>query len=692
MTRSRRAILALTILAALCRLVPATAQIDPSRVMTIGQNAILFKDYVLAIQYFNTAIRVDSTDARPYYWRAVAKYSLGDVRGAEEDASKTIERNAFIYEAYYLRALARHTMGQDSLALADYDVVLGNNPDNRGALHNSAVLFTSMKDSISARRVLDHLQRYYPDYAEGYVIDGGLQLQRGDTVAAQGLFEKALALSPSLTNAHLSMADIAYNKGEYATAEGYLDKAIRVDANEPLLFTNRALIRYQQNNMRGAMSDYTTAVELDPSNLIARYNRALLRTQVGELNGALEDFSRVVLLQPDNYFAIFNRALVANELGNFLLAKSDLTKIIERYPTFVPAFSERARAHMGLGETLEAKQDNYIAGKMMYDPATRRQAEEQQKQMSELQKEQADEEGMYEANGRRRVRDERDDNIRKFRLLVYNSRQKGYNELYAEAEKGGIRGRVQDREMPVEPMPLFSLSYYMVEQAQPRLGTERDYSGDLVLPAGEQKIYVTNDLPAINQQQFDYHMNRIDSFPKMKEQDLFALAMDQVMVSDHAAAVTTLTKVIESHPTQPDAYLQRGVSRIKDFMNREMVRNSQLDLGVDVPKADLSQDYILKKAAFDASIADFSKVLDLVPNYLPALYNLAYAHYQMGQYHEAIETLSELILQEPSFGDAYFARGLSYYAIGEKEKGDRDMSRAGTLGVFNSYNIIKRMQ
>lgn len=680
----------MTTLLVVCHLLPAHAQIDPTRVMTIGQNAILFKDYVLAIQYFNTAIRVDSTSARPYYWRAVAKYSLGDVKGAEQDASVSIGRNPFIYDAYYLRALTRHTLGEDSLALQDYKVVLADNPDNRGALHNAAVLYTSMKDSLSARRLLDHLHRYHPDYADGYLIDGGLRLQQGDTIAAQGLFEKALTLSPTLTNAHLSMADIAYSRHEYRKAEDYLDKAIRINANEPILYTNRALIRYQQNNMRGAMGDYTMAVELDPNNLIARYNRALLRTQVGELNGALDDFSRVVMLQPDNYFAIFNRALVANELGSYTLAKSDLTKIITRYPTFVPAFAERARANMGLGQTLEAKKDNYLASKMMYDPATRRKAEQQQKEMSELLKEDA--ENMYAEGGARQVRDERDDNIRKFRLLVYNSREKGYNELYAEAEEGGIRGRVQDREMPVEPMPLFTLSYYMKEEAQPRLGKERDYSGELHLPTSDRKIYVVNDLPVLNQLQFDYHMSRIDSFPQMREQDFFALAMDQVMVSDHAAAVSTLDRVIGERSDQPDAYLQRGVSRIKDFINKETVRHTQIDLGVDVSKADLSKDYLLRKAAYTASIEDFRKVLDLVPGYLPALYNLAYAYYGMGQYHEAISTLSDLIIRDPSFGDAFFARGLAYYATGDKEKGDEDMSRAGALGVFGSYNIIKRMQ
>lgn len=51
--------------------------------MTIGRNAIGFKDYVVAIEHFNQVIEVSPTMADPYYYRAFAKLMLGDYAGAE---------------------------------------------------------------------------------------------------------------------------------------------------------------------------------------------------------------------------------------------------------------------------------------------------------------------------------------------------------------------------------------------------------------------------------------------------------------------------------------------------------------------------------------------------------------------------------------------------------------------------------
>ncbi len=44
--------------------------------MTIGRNAIGFKDYVVAIEHFNQVIEVSPTMADPYYYRAFAKLML----------------------------------------------------------------------------------------------------------------------------------------------------------------------------------------------------------------------------------------------------------------------------------------------------------------------------------------------------------------------------------------------------------------------------------------------------------------------------------------------------------------------------------------------------------------------------------------------------------------------------------------
>ena len=78
--------------------------------MTIGRNAIGFKDYVVAIEHFNQVIEVSPMMADPYYYRAFAKLMLGDYAGAERDATLCLERNPFLSRAYMVRGAARHNL------------------------------------------------------------------------------------------------------------------------------------------------------------------------------------------------------------------------------------------------------------------------------------------------------------------------------------------------------------------------------------------------------------------------------------------------------------------------------------------------------------------------------------------------------------------------------------------------------
>lgn len=660
------------------------AQIDTQRVISVGQNAIYFKDYVLAIQYFNSAIQSAPYLAEPYYYRGLSKYSLDDYLGAEADSSAAIERNPFLVGSYYLRAISRHTLGKDSLALEDYKVVLKDNPDHKGALHNSALLRMALKDSIGARATLDHLHRYYPDYAEGYLIDGGFQLERGDTVAAINLFEKALAISPALSGAYLSMASISYDRGNYGEAEGYLNRAMEYMPDRAELYLNRGIVRYQQYNIKGAMADYSIAIELDPTNTLALYNRALLRSQVGEINAAQEDFNKVVQREPNNYFALFNRAIISNQIGDYQVAEADLDRIIGRYPTFLPALVQRADARTGQGKSQAAREDLYLASKMTYDKGTLQKFTSQQAKQATL------------AEETERVRSEKDDNIQKFRSLVYASQQKAYDELYTEEQ--GIRGRIQDREVRIEPEPLFTLSYYVAVDKQLKTNTNTAYSSAIGLPAEKYGVLVVEHLPQLSQTELQKHINAVDSFdlsiPHSAE-TMMRLALDQLTIKDHEAVIRTMGQIIEAIPDDPAPYFQRATSRILAYEAESALegdKNSQNRLGIGLESSTLTKEYLKKKAISEEALSDLKVVLKLIPNYVPALFNIAYIKASMGSYSEAIEYYNKVLSLEPTLGSAYFNRGLCYYAIGEKQLGDNDLSQAGALGYFKAYSIIKRMK
>lgn len=653
----------------------ASAQIDMDQVIKIGKNAIYFKDYVLAIQLLNNAVRTDSTRAEPYYFRAVAKYQLDDYRGAEADATRSIELNPFIYDAYYLRGISRHTLGKDSLATLDYEQVLSNNPDHKGSLHNLSALYISSGDTLRAQKTINHLRRYFPSYAMTYVLDGGLHLVEKDTVAAERLFREALSRDATLAGAYLSLAEIEYNRSRYQEAERLITGALRQLPRESRLYVNRALMRYKQNNIRGAMSDYDEAVKLDPTGALAHYNRALLRTQVGELNGALEDFNVVIKQDPNNYFAIFNRAIVSNLVGDPGPAKNDLDRIIKRYPTFVPAYAERSNAYRLMGQDYNARKDLHQASKMVYDRGSANQAKALQEVQEELEKD------LSKDSVSLAVRDEKDENIRKFRQLVINSQNKGYTERFIEdGTDGTVRGRVQDREQEVKQQPLFRLSYYALTEGKLRYAPSQTYI-DLLMgrqPREGKQLFIVGETPELNELQTEEHLREAEK----KESDPFHRAMALFTIKDYAEAVKSLNEVIEKNPQSSPAYFQRGVARFTNLRIRERQGEG------DKPSGDPT----IRQAIAQASISDFEKVLDLVPNYAPALYNIGYVYYAIGRYVEAEKFYRKAVEAAPDMGVAYFNLGLCRYALGDKTGGDNYMSRAGALGVYDAYSVIKRMQ
>ncbi len=62
----------------------------------------------------------------------------------------------------------------------------------------------------------------------------------------------------------------------------------------------------------------------------------------------------------------------------------------------------------------------------------------------------------------------------------------------------------------------------------------------------------------------------------------------------------------------------------------------------------------------------------------------------MGDYRAALADYDKAISLNDNFADAYFNRGLTLIFLGNNKQGVADLSKAGELGLYTAYNIIKR--
>ena len=64
----------------------------------------------------------------------------------------------------------------------------------------------------------------------------------------------------------------------------------------------------------------------------------------------------------------------------------------------------------------------------------------------------------------------------------------------------------------------------------------------------------------------------------------------------------------------------------------------------------------------------------------------------MSDYKSAIVDYTTAIEFDNAFAEAYYNRGLARIYTGNVDEGVADLSRAGELGLFNAYSVIKRFK
>lgn len=648
----------------------AKAQINAEQVLTIGRNVLSMDDYMLAIQYFNQAIKAKPYLADPYFYRALAKLSLEDYKGAEQDCSEAIRRNKFKSEAYKLRGFARQNLGLDSLAVVDYDEGLKYNPTDKYFLFYKGVALTSLKKNDDADATMNKLLRLYPRFEEGYSARAALNLQKGDTVAALSDVEQALKYNRALINPYLMRADVKSRQGDWESALKDMDEAIRLRPEEPAFYINRAYLRYNTDNYLGAMSDYNYALQLDNNNMAALFNRALLRFEVKDLINAKKDFTSVLALNPNNFHALYNRGLVELESGENKAALADFKNIARRYPKYYPVYYAIAEAERRLGN-LKA-----VGANVNYAESLVRQY------VANPEKNPLDRPTIAAGtpnNADCHPDEEEDENevMDRFNQLVtmqsIPETELSYNEK--------IKGRVQDRNVMAEPEPMFVLSF----NPSPRsLGGVSTYFRELdAFNRGRyinRTIYLSPLSGSLSDAEYEALFKLADDYTnvigasagKVRPADLMARGIAYSMLKNYKAAIEDFDAVIEAHPDFTMAYMARGVARYASALSQE--------------------DQRLAMQGISMAANDFDAAARLNANLAHAWYDKGCILYSQRDYSQAAECFSKAVDIDREFGAAYYNRGLCYLSTGKKNEAFADLSRAGELGILPSYNILKRMK
>jgi tetratricopeptide (TPR) repeat protein len=631
----------------------AVAQYNVDRLINVGRSALYYEDYVLSMQYFNQAIAAKPFLYEPWFFRGVAKFYLDDFAGAESDCNEAQQRNPYVVGIYELRGLCRIRQERFAEAAADYTRALKYDPENQSLWHNRALCHIQNKEYDVALQQLDTMLTRWSRYARGYAMQAEVYLLQADTTRAIAALDHSLELDPYDGGTWADRAIISLARKEWSDAEEQLTKTIHLLPRHSGSYINRALARFNQSNLRGAMADYDTALDIDPHNFLGHYNRGLLRAQVGDDNRAIEDFNFVLELEPGNLMARFNRALLLEQTGNLRGAVSDYTEVIKEYPNFWFGLQHRAACFRRLGMKRQAELDEFRILKAQLDKRY----------------------GKPQPRSSRQTRRRSDDNLEKYNQLVVADEQEVEHEY-----KSPYRGRVQNHKVEVALLPMFGLVLEV-----PHDDLRFDISYDTEIEAFNHRqpampLYVSCQPSSFDEQTARQYFSTADSLrvtidrtPRVSDA-LDVLLQRAVVYSElqnYERAIDDLTTALLVDSTSILPRWQRAVAQAK--FNE--VQSAQ---GVHVG---------IKNASV---LTDLDKAILLAPRNAYLYYNRGVFYSRQADYQLAIADFTRAIELDPRMAEAYYNRGLTRIFADQKAEGIRDLSKAGELGLYTAYNIIKR--
>ncbi len=670
--------------------VEASSQINTDRVIEAGRFALYQQEYVLAISFFNKAIESKPYLGLPYYFRARAKYNLDDLTGAEIDMVKAINIIPFYYEFYRFRGDIRGRLGKHKEALEDYSKGLEIEPNDIGIYFSRGLVHMDMKDWQKSVDDFSSVLNIEPAQYGAYINRAIAKLNLKDTIGAVNDMDEAIAVNPLVSEAYRFSAAIYYDINNFDKALERIDAGINIDGREPVYYMLRGAIKYQMDDLQGTMDDFNKVIQLQPKNIMAYANRGLLRAEVGDVNNAIDDFSRVLALNPGDLLTLYNRALLYIRVGQFNDALSDLNIIISHYPNYSDAYMARSQAYAGLHKQDAQAKDMNMAMKLQQEERKRGEQNQKIAQSGTANKKPKE------------TRGESDDNINNHDKIVvlddFSVEEKDVDELT------DLKGQIQYKNINIDLEKVFSLTFF----SENNIVDNTKYFKPEVTRFNSRNI-IEKTLVFSNKEIEDEANETFHYFRTIEEATLklnnnpgnidlrFVRAILYGVVMNYNGALNDYNYLIEHSPkNNPDLifyYLNRAAIRYKMIEVMQSFEEDKLpeDLIKNKTSKDDEEDKVIKKMLdYDLIERDLKTVIDINPGYEFAYYNLGILYCMKKDYDGAVRQFTNAVKLNPQFAEAYFNRGLTYIFLKQESKGTLDLSKAGELGLYKAYNIIKR--
>lgn len=620
------------------------AQLNTTNAIHTGRSRLYFGNYTGAIESFNMVIKIKPYLPEPYFYRGAAKLNLEDFRGALNDLDKAIEIKPFYPEAFLYRGMVYYHLKEYEAAMNDYSKAMELDGENADIYNNRGICKAAMRDF------------------EGAIAD----------------YTQSIELKPKNYNAYLNRS-IAYQiQEEWDKAIADCNELIRIRPNSPMGYMSRGLIKIEKEDFAGAFRDFDMAIYLDPQNAFAYQNRGLVKQQLESFQAAIMDYTAAIELDNKMASAYFNRG-IAREMTNQpgYQADYDMASVLD------PRFAKRP---WQTAEEREKEQLQQLQAMQKQAVGIGNNDEKEKTENNIAKQEEEDPELGIDLDALRKRR-------MKANLVVEDNRDIPGNER-------GETSTIQNRNISISLSPLFEVAVINKNNADnenvgyfsmaiENLNAANNYQPYLTLTnKALQSVSTINDYQ--NQKlAFD---ERIKQYPNNSVNFLYR-GIFKSLTKDFQGALSDFDKAIEMDERNLLAYFMRANTRALMIDAIEAIASESAAALQKNPQQAFSlgnKTSNSQNKAYDDILTDYSVVLYMNPGFAFGYFNRGNIYCKNEQYLAAMDEYDRAIQVEPEFAEAFYNRGLVRILLNDVEGGAKDLSRAGELGIPESYNVIKR--
>jgi tetratricopeptide (TPR) repeat protein len=234
-------------------------------------------EFKTAERFLTFAVQIDPDNGVRWINLATARIGQGNLKGAEEACSESIQRSPNLAEGYLLRAIVRRQTKDWEGGLLDAERAVQLKPQNPAAHFTLGCQLFDFRRWDDAIEAFSRTIELDPNAGQAYCNRGNARIQRSGIQAipeSMPDWEKAIELEPGDSGAYLARGSARMIEGNYEAAIEDLSIAKKLRSGDPTVFYNlgvsrEALAKQKPERalelLRMAESDLVQALRIAPS-------------------------------------------------------------------------------------------------------------------------------------------------------------------------------------------------------------------------------------------------------------------------------------------------------------------------------------------------------------------------------------------------------------------------------------------